>query len=101
MIRIGSRDAKAHFGRFVMSIITIESVILSVFGTLLGILVGLAAAAAVVRQAYRDDGLPTMSIPWAQLAGFLVPAILVGLVASVSPASRALRKPVLQAVAGD
>ena len=78
--------------------IAIESVILSVFGTVLGILVGLGAG-VVVRQAYRDNGLSTMSIPWLQLLGFLGAAILVGLIASISPASRALKKPVLEAVA--
>lgn len=66
----------------------------------LGILVGLGAG-VVVRQAYRDNGLSTMSIPWLQLLGFLGAAILVGLIASISPASRALKKPVLEAVASD
>ena len=80
--------------------IAIESVILSVFGTVLGILGGLGAG-VVVRQAYRDNGLSTMSIPWLQLLGFLGAAILVGLIASISPASRALKKPVLEAVASD
>ena len=58
-------------------------------------------AGVVVRQAYRDNGLSTMSIPWLQLLGFLGAAILVGLIASISPASRALKKPVLEAVASD
>ena len=84
----------------VRGMIAIESVILSVFGTVLGILVGLGAG-VVVRQAYRDNGLSTMSIPWLQLLGFLGAAILVGLIASISPASRALKKPVLEAVASD
>ena len=80
--------------------IAIESVILSVFGTVLGILVGLGAG-VVVRLAYESQGMTTLTIPWDQLVLFLIVAILVGLIASISPASRALKKPVLEAVASD
>lgn len=78
----------------------IEAAIISVFGTLLGVATGVAAG-VVIRQVYASQGLENLTIPWTQLVGFLLVSILVGLLASVSPASRALRKPVLDAVASE
>lgn len=78
----------------------IEAAIISVFGTLLGLVTGVAAG-AIIRQVYAAQGLENLTIPWAQLIGFLIVSVLVGLLASVSPASRALRKPVLDAVASE
>ncbi|RSX47966.1 ABC transporter permease [Bifidobacterium castoris] len=84
----------------VRGMLAIEAVILSVFGTLAGIVVGVAAG-VVIRIAYESQGMTTLTIPWDQLVLFLVAAILVGLVASISPARRALKQPVLDAVASE
>jgi putative ABC transport system permease protein len=84
----------------VRGMLGIEAVIISVFGTVLGMGVGVAAG-AVIRAVYQKDGLGVLSIPWDQLSIFLVLSILVGLIASISPASRALRQPVLDAVASE
>lgn len=84
----------------VRGMLAIEAVILSVFGTIVGIIVGVAAG-VVIRAAYESQGLTTLAIPWDQLVLFLVVAILVGLVASISPARRALKQPVLNAVASE
>ena len=84
----------------VRGMLAIEAVILSVFGTLVGIVVGVAAG-VVIRIAYESQGMTTLAIPWDQLALFLVVAILVGLIASISPARRALKQPVLNAVASE
>ncbi|NEG70095.1 ABC transporter permease [Bifidobacterium choloepi] len=84
----------------VRGMLGIEAAIISVFGTLLGIVVGVGAG-AVIRAAYQANGLNTLSIPWSMLAWFLVLSIVVGLVASVSPASRALKQPILDAVASE
>ena len=84
----------------VRGMLAIEAVILSVFGTLVGIVVGVAAG-VVIRVAYEEQGLTTLTIPWGQLVLFLVVAIVVGLVASISPAHRALKQPVLDAVASE
>lgn len=78
----------------------IEAAIIAVFGTVLGMVVGVAAG-VVIRAVYEANGLSTLSIPWNQLAVFLVLSILVGLIASVSPASRSLKQPVLDAVASE
>lgn len=84
----------------VRGMLGIEASIIAVFGTVMGMVVGVAAG-AVIRAVYEADGLSVLSIPWDQLGVFLVLSILVGLVASVSPASRALKQPVLDAVASE
>ena len=84
----------------VRGMLGIEAAIIAVFGTVMGMVVGVAAG-AVIRAVYKADGLSVLSIPWDQLGVFLVLSILVGLVASVSPASRALKQPVLNAVASE
>ena len=78
----------------------IEAAIISVFGTVLGMAVGVFAG-AVIRLVYQNQGLEKLSIPWDELVVFLVLSIIVGLIASISPASRALKKPVLDAVASE
>lgn len=84
----------------VRGMLGIEASIIAVFGTVMGMVVGVAAG-AVIRAVYKADGLSVLSIPWDQLGVFLVLSILVGLIASVSPASRALKQPVLDAVASE
>lgn len=84
----------------VRGMLGIEASIIAVFGTVMGMVVGVAAG-TVIRAVYEADGLSVLSIPWDQLGVFLVFSILVGLIASVSPASRALKQPVLDAVASE
>src|SRR5690606_12054376 len=70
--------------------VTVESVVISLFGALLGIGVGAALGAAVVR-ALRDDGFSELSLPWGLMATYLGLAALVGVAAAVIPAIRAAR----------
>ncbi|MCI1219549.1 MAG: FtsX-like permease family protein [Bifidobacterium sp.] len=84
----------------IRGMLAIEAVIIAVFGTLVGLVIGVGAG-AMIRVVYETSGLQTLSIPWKQLAIFLVLAVAVGLIASVSPASRALKKPVLDAVSSE
>ncbi|RSX52700.1 ABC transporter permease [Bifidobacterium callimiconis] len=84
----------------VRGMLAIEAAIISVFGTLLGLVTGVGAG-VVIRAVYGGNGLEVLSIPWDQLGVFLVLSIVVGLLASVQPAGRALRKPVLDAVASE
>ncbi|MGV8966023.1 MAG: ABC transporter permease [Cellulomonas sp.] len=81
-------------------IITIESVLTAVFGTTVGIAVGVAIT-AVMPTVFADSGMSTLAIPWAQLAGMLALAVVVGVLAALWPASRAARLPVLDAVTSD
>jgi len=81
-------------------IVTIESVLTALFGTVAGAAVGVAVAAAMP-TVFGDVGLTTLAIPWAQLAWMLVLAAGVGVLAALWPAVRAARLPVLDAVSSD
>ncbi len=72
-----------------------ESVVMSVFGAVLGLAAGGAAGTAVVRVL----GLSTLSIPWMSLAVFLGLAVVAGLAAALAPATRAAKVNVLSAIA--
>ena len=82
----------------VAQMVTVESVVISFFGALLGLVVGSALGAAVVR-ALRDQGIPVLRFSWGTIGVFLVLAVIVGLVAAIIPALRAARTDVLQAIA--
>ncbi|SCL35976.1 putative ABC transport system permease protein [Micromonospora nigra] len=83
-----------------MLMITVEAVVISVFGALLGVAVGTGLGAAVV-EALRDEGITDLVLPWGQMGVFLGLAALVGVVAAVLPAVRAARINVLGAIAHD
>jgi putative ABC transport system permease protein len=82
----------------VMWMVTVESVVISVFGALLGIGVGAGLGAAVF-QALRDLGFTKLSFPWPLMVGYVVASVFVGLVAAGLPAIRAARLDVLKAIA--
>jgi putative ABC transport system permease protein len=83
-----------------MRMVTVEAVVISVFGALLGLAVGTGLGAAVVR-ALKDDGFSALAFPWATMGTYLVLAALVGVIAAVIPAIRAARVNVLAAIAHD
>ncbi|USX52613.1 ABC transporter permease [Lentzea sp. HUAS12] len=89
---IGMRRAQ------VMRMITVESVVISVFGAVLGLAVGLALGVATV-QALKDQGISELGFPWATMVQYLVVAAVVGVVAAILPAIRAARLNVLDAIA--
>lgn len=82
----------------VMRMVTVEAVVISVFGALLGLAVGSGLGAAVVR-ALKKEGFTDLAFPWRQMAVYLLLAGLVGVVAAVLPAIRAARTNVLAAIA--
>lgn len=77
--------------------VTVESVVISLFGALLGVVVGTGLGAAVTR-ALADEGISDVALPWGDLSTYLVLAAVVGVVAAVLPAIRAARVDVLRAV---
>ena len=83
-----------------MRMVTVEAVVISVFGALLGVVVGAGMGAAVVR-ALAGDGITDLVLPWAQMGTYLVLAALVGVAAAVLPAIRAARLNILGAIAHD
>jgi putative ABC transport system permease protein len=80
--------------------ITIESVLTALFGTVLGLAVGVALAAGMP-TVFASSGLTELAIPWGGLVTMLVIAVVVGILAAVWPAVRAARLPVLEAVTVD
>ncbi|WBB90546.1 ABC transporter permease [Verrucosispora sp. WMMC514] len=83
-----------------MGMITVEAVVISVFGALLGVVVGAGLGAAVV-EALRDEGITRLVLPWGQMGVFLGLAAIIGVVAAALPAIRAARINVLGAIAHD
>jgi putative ABC transport system permease protein len=81
-----------------MRMVTVEAVVISVFGAVLGLAVGAGLGAAVV-QALKDEGITDLAFPWVQMGTYLVLAALVGVLAAVLPAIRAARTNVLAAIA--
>lgn len=80
--------------------ITLESVVISLLGAVLGVLLGLGFGIALM-YAVRDQGLEVISVPVGQLAIFLALSIVIGVLAAVFPARRAARLDVLEAIATD
>lgn len=95
---IGLLRAVGMSRRNVGFMIVIESILISVFGTLLGLLVGTFLAAALCNY-LANEGLETMVIPWGTLAVLGVAAVIVGAIAAVAPAVKAVRYKLLDAVA--
>jgi putative ABC transport system permease protein len=80
-----------------MYMVTVESVVISVFGAVLGIAVGIGLGTSVV-QALKDKGITDLTLPYSQMVVFLVLAAITGVVAAVLPAIRAARTNVLAAI---
>ncbi|MEL4356422.1 MULTISPECIES: ABC transporter permease [unclassified Luteococcus] len=80
------------------AMITLESVVIALLGSILGISLGVVFGAALQRV-LADSGLSTLAIPWGRLLLFLAVAALVGVLAAVWPARRAARLNVLDAIA--
>jgi len=78
--------------------IGLESVVIAVLGTLLGLALGIVFGLALL-TALADEGLEAIVVPWGQLGGFVVAAVVVGVLAAFLPARRAARLDVLRAIA--
>ncbi|HEV2311100.1 MAG TPA: FtsX-like permease family protein, partial [Acidimicrobiia bacterium] len=73
-----------------------EAVIVAVFGSLLGLVVGIGFGLAIVRSLHRQSIF--LTVPVGQLVAFVVLAAIAGLLAGWLPARRAARLDVLQAI---
>jgi putative ABC transport system permease protein len=81
----------------VRSIVRWESVIISLLGTLVGLVVGLFFGWSVVR-ALKDDGFNKFAIAPVQLIVVVIIAAILGVVAAIWPARRASKLDVLRAI---
>lgn len=75
-----------------------EAIIVSVFGSVLGIAMGLVLGAAAV-IAIPDSFISKIGIPWFQIVIFLVIGAMIGVIAAYFPARRAGKLNVLDAIA--
>ncbi len=80
--------------------ITMEAVATTLFGAALGTALGVGLGIAT-QHGLASEGLHTLSIPWAQLVVIFVVAGLVGVIAAILPAIRAVRLDVLKAITTD
>jgi putative ABC transport system permease protein len=97
---IGLLRAVGMATRQVRRMIRLEAVVISLFGALLGVALGLGYGAALV-QALHSQGIDTTSFPVAQLVGYLVVGMLAGVTAALWPARRASKLDVLQAISSE
>jgi putative ABC transport system permease protein len=95
---IGLLRAVGMRRRQVRSMIRSEAVILSIFGAILGIVIGTPMGLALV-AATGDEGITETSVPYFTLAIFLIVATVLGLIAAGWPARRAAKLDVLAAIA--
>ena len=81
----------------VRSIVRWEAVIIALFGTLLGLLIGVFFGWVLV-HAIADQGISRLSLPASQLAVLVVLGAFVGVLAAWWPARRAARLDILKAI---
>ncbi|MEV6429507.1 FtsX-like permease family protein [Nocardia sp. NPDC051463] len=78
--------------------IYLESMLIAVFGAIVGMLLGLGLGVGFLRT-LRDLGIDQIAIPWNQLVLVLVCSAVVGVLAALWPGIRAARTPPLAAIA--
>ncbi|MDX6361911.1 MAG: putative transport system permease protein, partial [Streptomyces sp.] len=78
--------------------IRLESVVIAVFGAVLGLALGLIWGLCV-QQVLALQGMTALAIPWTTIVAVVVGSAIVGIVAALLPALRASRMNVLAAIA--
>ncbi|MBB4932360.1 putative ABC transport system permease protein [Lipingzhangella halophila] len=97
---IGVLRAVGANRRLVRRAIRVESVVLSVFGGLLGVASGVGAG-TVVQHSMLGQRLSDVTIPFPLIGAALVAMVAIGVVAAVWPARRATRIEVVAAIADE
>ncbi|MFD8735032.1 ABC transporter permease [Streptomyces sp. NPDC059618] len=78
--------------------IRLESVVIAVFGAVLGLALG-AVWGVCVQQVLALQGMKALAIPWTTIVAVVIGSAVVGIVAALLPALRASRMNVLAAIA--
>ena len=86
--------------RQVRTTIRLESVIISLMGTLVGLVIGILFGWALVSK-LSDEGITSFAIPYGQLVVIVIIAAIAGVGAALYPAWRAARLDVLRAISSD
>ncbi|MGV9759802.1 ABC transporter permease [Streptomyces tricolor] len=97
---IGLMRAIGLSRRQLRRMIRLESVVIAVFGALLGLGLGMSWG-ATAQQLLAMEGLKILEIPWPTITGVFIGSAFVGLFAALVPAFRAARMNVLNAIATD
>ncbi|MBH1935411.1 FtsX-like permease family protein [Streptomyces sp. AV19] len=97
---IGLMRAIGLSRRQLRRMIRLESVVIALFGALLGLGLGLAWG-ATAQKLLALEGLGVLDIPWPTIVTVFLGSALVGLLAALVPAFRAGRMNVLNAIATD
>lgn len=84
--------------RSVWRMITLESMVMAIFGAILGMILGVGLGSALV-LALSDFGFDGATVPWALLGVYTVLAAIAGVVAAIWPAWRASKLDILKAIA--
>ena len=95
---IGMLRAVGTQRRQIRTMITLESVQMTVYGAILGVLLGLGLGWAFL-TVLEAKGLTTIVVPWPLIGTVLGGSFVVGLLAAVWPAGRAAKTPPLDAIA--
>ncbi|QRJ59683.1 ABC transporter permease [Corynebacterium macginleyi] len=95
---IGMLRAVGTQRRQIRRMITLESVQISLFGAIMGILIGLGLGWSFI-DILNDQGLGGAEIPWTMLVIMLLGSAVVGVIAAVWPSQRAAKTPPLEAIA--
>ena len=95
---LGLLRAVGMHRRQLRRMIRTESVVIAVYGALLGVVVGLAFGWALV-SALHDQGITEFAVPYARVLLVVLVAALGGVLAAALPARRASRMDVLKAIA--
>jgi putative ABC transport system permease protein len=78
--------------------IRLESVVIAVFGAVLGLSLGLVWGVCI-HEVLALQGLTAFAVPWGTIVAVVVGAAVVGVVAALLPALRASRMNILEAIA--
>ena len=97
---IGMLRAVGMLRSQVRKAIYVESVLISVYGAMIGLALGLGFGYLFVKS-LADDGLDITVVPWGQALLFLVIAAVVGVLAALWPGHRAARTRPLEAIAAE
>ncbi|MEU6669807.1 FtsX-like permease family protein [Streptomyces sp. NPDC046727] len=97
---IGLMRAIGLSRRQLRRMIRLESVVIAVFGALLGLGLGMGWG-ATAQKLLALEGLKVLEIPWPTITGVFIGSAFVGLFAALVPAFRAGRMNVLNAIATD
>jgi putative ABC transport system permease protein len=97
---IGLMRAIGLSRRQLRRMIRLESVVIAVFGALLGLGLGMGWG-ATAQQLLALEGLKVLDIPWPTIITVFIASAFVGLFAALIPAFRAGRMNVLNAIATD